>query len=89
MTKAQLVAAVANELDESKRSVARTIDATFEQIARSIKREKRFWVPGFGTFSVRRHKARAGFNPHANAPMTIPAARSVGFRAAPELKKGL
>jgi len=89
MTKSELVEAVAKEVGESKRSVARTIDVTFDQIARSIKKEKRFWVPGFGTFSVRRHKARPGFNPHANAPMTIPASRSVGFRAAPELKKGL
>jgi nucleoid DNA-binding protein len=89
MTKAELIEAVANEVDDSKKNVARIIDKTFDQIARSIKKEKRFWVPGFGTFSVRRHKARAGFNPRTNAPMTIPAARSVGFRAAPELKKGL
>ncbi|HLI80696.1 MAG TPA: HU family DNA-binding protein [Candidatus Binataceae bacterium] len=89
MTKAELIEAVANEVDEPKKSVARIIDQTFDQIARSIKKEKRFWVPGFGTFSVRRHKARAGFNPRTNAPMTIPAARSVGFRAAPDLKKGL
>jgi len=89
MTKSELVEAVAKETGESKRSVTRTIDAAFDHIARSIKKEKRFWVPGFGTFSVRRHKARAGFNPHTNVPMTIPASRSVGFRAAPELKKGL
>ena len=89
MTKAELIEAVAKEVDESKKNVARIIDETFNQIARTIKKEKRFWVPGFGTFSVRRHKARAGFNPRTNAPMTIPAARSVGFRAAPDLKKGL
>jgi len=89
MTKAELIEAVAKEIGESKKSVARIIDETFDQIARSIKKEKRFWVPGFGTFSVRRHKARAGFNPRTNAPMTIPANRSVGFRAAPNLKKGL
>jgi len=89
MTKAELIEAVAKEMGESKKNVGRIIDATFDQIARSIKKEKRFWVPGFGTFSVRRHKARAGFNPRTNVPMTIPAARSVGFRAAPELKKGL
>lgn len=89
MTKAELIEAVAKEVDEPKKNVARIIDETFDQIARSIKKEKRFRVPGFGTFSVRRHKARAGFNPRTNAPMTIPAARSVGFRAAPDLKKGL
>jgi DNA-binding protein HU-beta len=87
MTKAELIEAVAKEIDQPKKTVARVIDATFDQIARAIKREKRFWVPGFGTFSVRRRKAREGFNPRTNAPMKIPAMRSIGFRAAPELKE--
>lgn len=89
MTKAELIESVSRTVGQPKKLVAETIDATFEQIARSIRREKRFWVPGFGTFTVRRRRARPGFNPRTNAPMTIPAARSVGFRAAPELKKGL
>ncbi len=89
MTKAQLIKAVANEVGQPKKTVGVILDEAFDQIARSIKKEKRFWVPGFGTFSVRRRKARPGFNPRTNAPMTIPAARSVGFRPAPELKKGL
>jgi DNA-binding protein HU-beta len=89
MTKAELIEAVANESGETKKTVAGIIDQAFDQIARSIKKEKRFWVPGFGTFSVRRRKARQGFNPRSKSRMTIPAARSVGFRAAPELKKGL
>jgi nucleoid DNA-binding protein len=89
MTKAELIEAVANEIGLPKKTVGDVIDEAFDQIARSIKKEKRFWVPGFGTFSVRRRKAREGFNPRTKSPMTIPAARSVGFRAAPELKKGL
>ena len=60
-----------------------------EQIARAIRKDKRFWMPGFGTFSVRRRRPRAGFNPRTKAAMTIPAARTVGFRPAPKLKKGL
>jgi nucleoid DNA-binding protein len=89
MTKAELIEAVANEIGLPKKTVGDVIDEAFDQIARSNKKEKRFWVPGFGTFSVRRRKAREGFNPRTKSPMTIPAARSVGFRAAPELKKGL
>jgi DNA-binding protein HU-beta len=89
MTKAELIEAVANQTGETKKAVAGIIDEAFDQIARAIRKEKRFWVPGFGTFSVRRRKAREGFNPRSKTRMTIPAARSVGFRAAPELKKGL
>jgi DNA-binding protein HU-beta len=89
MTKADLIEAVARSTRQPKAKVAAAIDSTFELIARSIRKDKRFWVPGFGTFSVRRHRARAGYNPRTKAPMTIPAIRTVGFRPAPELKKGL
>ncbi|HXN85855.1 MAG TPA: HU family DNA-binding protein [Candidatus Binataceae bacterium] len=89
MTKAELVEAVVREVGQPRKVVAQTIDVTFEQIARSIRKDKRFWVPGFGTFTVRRRRARKGFNPNKNEPMTIPALRLVGFRAASKLKKGL
>jgi nucleoid DNA-binding protein len=89
MTKAELIENVANTTRQPKKTVARTFELTFDLITRAIRRDKRFWVPGFGTFSVRRRRARAGYNPRTNAPMTIPAARTVGFRPAPKLKRGL
>lgn len=89
MTKGELIETVSRQTGQPKAVVELTITTTFDQIARAIRRDKRFWVPGFGTFSVRRRRARAGFNPRTNAPMTIPAARTVGFRPAPKLKKGL
>ena len=89
MTKAELIEAIARSTRQPKKLVAATLDLAFEQIARSIRKDKRFWVPGFGTFSVRRRRARPGYNPRTQSPMTIPAARTIGFRPAPKLKKGL
>jgi DNA-binding protein HU-beta len=89
MTKAELIEVVSRSGRLPKKTVSTTLDLAFEQIARAIRRDKRFWVPGFGTFTVRRRRARAGFNPRTNSPMTIPAARTVGFRPAPQLRKGL
>ncbi len=89
MTKAQWIEAVARVTGQPKSIVEETISATFEQLARSIKRDKRFWVPGFGTFTVRRRRSRPGYNPWTKSPMTIAAARTVGFRPASQLKKGL
>jgi nucleoid DNA-binding protein len=89
MTKAELIETVARATHLEKKMAARTIELTFDHIARAIRKDKRFWVPGFGTFSVRRRRPRAGFNPRTQSPMTIPAARTVGFRPAPKLKKGL
>ncbi len=89
MTKPELIEALAHATRQPKTIVATTVELTFDHIARAIRRDKRFYMPGFGTFSVRRRKARAGFNPRTNAAMIIPAARTVGFRPAPKLKKGL
>jgi len=89
MTKSELIETVAESTRQPKRLVAETIARTFEQIARAIHEEERLCVPGFGTFSIRERKARNGFNPRTNRKMKIPAARTVGFRPAPELKKGL
>jgi len=89
MTKAELIEVVARSTRQPKKAVANTIEAAFDQITRAIRKDKRFWMPGFGTFTVRRRRARAGFNPRTNSAMTIPASRTVGFRPAPPLRKGI
>jgi DNA-binding protein HU-beta len=89
MTKGDLVDAVAKSAKISKRAAGEAVDATFEGISRGIKKSKRFQVPGFGTFTVRSRKARIGRNPQTGAEMNIKASRTVGFKPAPVLKKGL
>ena len=89
MTKGDLIDAVAKGTKLSKRAAGEAVDATFEGITRAIKRSKRFQVPGFGTFTVRSRKARKGRNPQTGAVINIRASRTVGFKPAPDLKKGL
>ena len=89
MTKGDLINAVAKAAKLSKRGAGDAVDATFESLARAIKKEKRFQVPAFGTFRVRSRKARKGRNPQTGAEITIKASRTVGFKPAPSLKKGL
>jgi DNA-binding protein HU-beta len=89
MTKAELIEAVASSANISKVTAGEAIDATFDSIAKAIKKSKRFQVPGFGTFTVRSRKARKGRNPQTGAPISIRASRTVGFKAASVLRKGL
>ncbi|MEE8074941.1 MAG: HU family DNA-binding protein [Candidatus Binatia bacterium] len=89
MTKADLISSVAKAAKISKRAAGDAVNASFEGLARAIKREKRFQVPGFGTFTVRSRKARMGRNPQTGAAISIKASRTVGFKPAPALKKGL
>lgn len=89
MTKGELIDAVAKSANISKVAASDAVDATFDSIARAIRKSKRFQVPGFGTFTVRSRKARKGRNPQTGAVISIKASRSVGFKPAPVLKKGL
>lgn len=89
MTKGELIDAVAKDAKISKLAAGVAVDATFDSIAKAIKKSRRFQVPGFGTFTVRSRKARKGRNPQTGAVINIKASRSVGFKPAPVLKKGL
>lgn len=89
MTKGDLIDSVAKSAKISKRTAGEAVDATFENIAKAIKRSKRFQVPGFGTFTLRSRKARKGRNPQTGAVIQIKASRTVGFKPAPDLKKAL
>ena len=89
MTKSDLIDVVAKVAKINKRAAGEAVDATFDNLSRVIKKSKRFQMPGFGTFSVRSRKARKGRNPQTGAVITIKASRTVGFKPAPNLKKGL
>jgi DNA-binding protein HU-beta len=92
MTKAELVENILknkafNTL--SKKATGELVDAVFENVAKAIKKEKRFSYPSFGTFTVQKRKARKGRNPQTGAEININASKTVKFKPAPELKTSL
>ncbi len=89
MTKADLVESVAKATGLSKRGAAAAVDATIAGIAKGIKKEKRFAISSFGTFTVRKRKARTGRNPRTGEEIKIAASKTVGFKPAPTLKAAL
>ena len=92
MTKDQLIESVkksCNWDDISKRLTGDVLDATFENIKKAIKKNKRFSYTGFGTFLVRNRKARKGRNPQTGTEIQIKASKTVGFKPAPKLKNSL
>ena len=92
LTKAELIDAIKATKDckaLSKAAIENAVNATFANIAKAIKKDKRFQVPSFGTFTVRQRKARNGVNPQTGQKIKIKASKTVGFKPAPSLKKGL
>jgi len=90
MTKAELIEKVqAAYGDLSKRQVGVVVDSVFDHLARGIRKDKRFSMPGFGTFVVKKRAGRVGRNPKTGAEIKIAPSKTVGFKPAPELKKAL
>ncbi len=89
MTKSEFVDAVqrgAKGTALSKRDAEVMLDSAFEILSKSIKKDKRFAYPGFGTFSVKNRKARSGRNPRTGETIKIKASKTVAFKPAPKLK---
>lgn len=89
MTKQELVDTVAERAEISKAAAKQIIDVTFEEIVKSIRKEKRFAMPGFGTFTVRERKAKTGRNPKTGETIKIKASKTIGFKPAPTVKEKL
>ena len=90
MTKADLIEKVqAAHGGLSRRQVALVVDAVFEQLAKGIRKDKRFSMPGFGTFVVKKRAGRVGRNPQTGAEIQIAPTKTIGFKPAPELKNAL
>lgn len=91
MTKAELIEKLhkGSGKNLSKRALAEVVDEVFELIAKSVKKDKRFVYPGFGTFALRRRAARVGRNPKTGVEIKIAASKTVAFKPAPGLKSNL
>jgi len=89
MNRAQLTELVAKELGESKAGADRAIAAVLGGIQKGLKKQKKVSLVGFGSFEVKRRKARKGRNPQTGEAIWIKASKSVGFRAGKPLKESV
>jgi DNA-binding protein HU-beta len=89
MNKGDLVEAVAKELNDSKAAAERAVNSVLGNIKKGLKKDKKVQVVGFGTFDVRKRKARKGRNPRTGEAITIKASRTVGFKAGQGLKDSI
>ena len=90
MNKAELVehlSAKHADIFESKAQANRALEAIIEGIKGGLeKKPNKVQLVGFGTFEVKKRKARTGRNPQTGEPMKIPATKTVTFRPGKTLK---
>ena len=89
MNKADLINALADELDESKVNAERIVNTLLDLIKKGLKKENAVQIAGFGTFKVVQRKARKGRNPRTGETIDIAASKSVGFKVGKTLKESL
>ena len=58
-------------------------------IIKELKKAGKFTLPSFGTFTVRKTKARKGLNPRTGEAIKVKAGKTVRFKASPTLKKSV
>lgn len=86
MNKTDLVNAVAEQSELSKKDAAKAVDSVFETIMDSLGKGEKVQLIGFGNFEVRDRAARKGRNPQTGEEIQIPASKVPAFKAGKALK---
>ena len=89
MNKQELVEAVfdnGNGEFESRAAAERAIGSVLDAIKAGLKKDTSVQLIGFGTFEVKKRKARTGRHPKTGEEIKIKASKTVGFRPGKALK---
>jgi integration host factor subunit beta len=72
-----------------KKDISRAVDIIIETMSESLDKGNRIEIRGFGSFSVRRRKARLTKNPKTGKIMNIPQRKTLHFAMSKSLKEAL
>ena len=86
MNKTELINAVADKTQLSKKDAEAAINATVEAIAEALTREEKVQLVGFGSFEIKSRAERVGRNPKTKETIQIPASKAPVFKAGKALK---
>lgn len=86
MNKTDLVAAIADQANISKKDAKDALEAFIDVVSKEMKKGGKVQLVGFGTFEVSTRAERTGRNPQTGATMKIKASRVPKFKAGKALK---
>jgi DNA-binding protein HU-beta len=87
MNKAELVNAIAQKSKLTKKDSEEALNAILRSIEEVLKKGEKISLVGFGSFEVKKRKARKGMNPQTKEEIKIPAKKVPVFRAGKGLKE--
>ena len=87
MNKTELVAAIADKAEISKKDSEKALKAFVDVVTEELKKGHKIQLVGFGTFETSERAAREGRNPRKPGEMIkIPACKAPAFKAGKALK---
>lgn len=87
MTKADIVAAIADKAGITKKAAQEALEALLDVITAQLKKGESVTLTGFGTFKISARAARTGVNPQKpTEKIKIPAMKLPTFKAGKGLK---
>lgn len=89
MNKTELVAAMAEKAQLSKKDAEAALKAFTDVVAEELKKGEKIQLVGFGTFEVSERAARTGRNPQTGVEMKIAASKAPKFKAGKALKDSI
>ena len=86
MNKTELIAAVAEKAEISKKDAEKSVKAFTDAVAEELAKGGKVQLVGFGNFEVSERPAREGRNPRTGETMTIAASKTPKFKPGKALK---
>jgi DNA-binding protein HU-beta len=87
VSKADLVDTVADATAMKKKDVKEVVDTMLSQVSKHLDDGTKVQLTGFGTFEVRKRKARTGVKPGTTEKIKIPASKYPAFKPGKSLKE--
>ena len=86
MNKTELIAAVAEKAEISKKDAEKAVKAFTDVVSEELVNGGKIQLVGFGTFDVKERAAHEGVNPQSGAKIQIAASKAPRFKAGKALK---
>ena len=89
MNKTELITAIAESADISKKDSEKALKAFVDVVTDELVKGEKVQLVGFGTFEVSERAAREGRNPQTGKTMKIEACKAPKFKAGKALKDAI
>lgn len=87
MTKSELIERLAERSDLPKKRAEEAVNCIFDALAESLADGRRIEIRGFGSFSLKQHRAYVGRNPKTGDEVPVARKHSIHFKVGKELRE--